>query len=92
MLGKKIKCIAKNETKVINNFGTGYRKTFSLQLHSIDGKQVSGSYIERRYMWIFPEKPILGELTENMKFTRFWINGRYSVTIIPDQDIEVEFL
>lgn len=77
-------------TKIISNFGSGYPKTFNVRIRSVTGEKVSGTYSERRYFWIFPQKPIEGELSNTIQFHRKWINGIYSVSIKPDSDVEVK--
>jgi hypothetical protein len=76
-------------TKIISNFGSGYPKTFNISIKSANGEKVSGTYVEKRYLWIFPQKPIEGELNSNMQFHRKWINGIYSVALKPNCDVEV---
>lgn len=76
-------------TKIISNFGSGYPKTFKISIKSANGEKISGTYIEKRYLWIFPQKPIEGELNPNMQFHRKWINGIYSVALKPNCDVEV---
>lgn len=76
-------------TKIISNFGSGYPQTFNIRVKSVNGEKISGSYIEKRYFWIFPQKPIEGELNPNMQFHRKWINGIYSVSFKPNCDVEV---
>ena len=87
---KKINCKKGKETKIIDNFGTGYAKTFRIKIIPEIGVPVKGTSIEKRYLWIFPETPIKGELKEKMSFHRKWINGMYSVAIIPESDVIVE--
>lgn len=86
---KRKLCKKGKSTKIISNFGKGYPQTFNVSIASNYGKKVSGTFIEKRYFWIFPQKPIEGELKTSMQFHRKWINGIYSVTIIPDCDVEV---
>ena len=64
-------------SKIISNFGSGYPQTFNIRIKSENGEKISGTYIEKRYFWIFPQKPIEGELNQNMQFHRKWINGIY---------------
>lgn len=87
---KKKLCKKDKITRIISNFGTGYPKTFRISFSSSSGEKISGTYIEKRYFWVFPQKPTEGELKPNMQFHRKWINGIYSVSIKPDQDLEVE--
>ena len=82
-------CKKGKSTKIISNFGTAYPQTFSINIANDRGEKVSGTYTEKRYFWIFPQKPIEGDLRNSMQFHRKWINGIYSVTITPDCDVEV---
>ena len=88
---KTIICKKGKTTKIIDNFGTGYAKTFRIRISSKIDEPLKGTYTEKRYMWIFPEKPITGELKEKMSFHRKWINGVYSVSITPKNEVTVEF-
>ncbi len=82
-------CKKNKVAKIIDNFGRGYPQTFEITISSEKGEEISGKYIEKRYLWIFPETPIKGELKPQMQFHRKWINGIYSVTIKPDCDVIV---
>ena len=88
---KKIICKKNKLTKIISNFGRGYPQTFNVRIISEVNEKVSGIYIEQRYFWIFPETPIVGDLTKEMQFHRYWINGIYSVAIKPDSNVVVEY-
>jgi hypothetical protein len=88
---KQIICKKDKLTKIISNFGRGYPQTFNVTIIPEGNTDVSGIYIEKRYLWIFPESPIVGELTEKMQFQRYWINGIYSVAIKPDSNVVVEY-
>jgi hypothetical protein len=87
---KTIICKKDKLTTIISNFGRGFAQTFNLSLTSESGEEVAGTYIEKRYFWIFPEAPIEGKLELQMQFHRKWINGIYSVAIKPDVDIVVK--
>ncbi|HIP31254.1 MAG TPA: hypothetical protein EYG86_00685 [Crocinitomicaceae bacterium] len=87
---KTIFCKKGQPTKIISNFGTGYAKTFHIIIATKNNEeQLSGTFIEKRFLWIFPQAPIEGELEKVMTFDRYWINGIYSVVIIPKQDVTV---
>lgn len=88
---KRISCKKNKLTKIISNFGRGYPQTFNVTLTPEGNENVSGIYLEKRYLWIFPESPIVGELTKKMQFHRYWINGIYSVAIRPDCNVIVEY-
>ena len=84
---KQVFCKKNQFTKIIFNIGRGYPQTFHVKITSQDKKQVSGTYSERRYFWVFPQTPIEGNLEENMEFQRYWKNGIYSVAIKPTIDV-----
>lgn len=86
---KKIICPAGQPTTIISNFGRGYPQTFTIEIQSAEGLPVTGKFIEKHYLWIFPENPVTGKLSEKMYFHRRWIDGIYSVAIIPDVDVVV---
>ncbi len=86
---KTIFCKKGQSTKIISNFGTGYAKTFHITIATKNEEQLSGTFLEKRYLWIFPQAPIEGELEKEMTFDRYWINGIYSVAITPKQDVTV---
>ncbi|MFA6132243.1 MAG: hypothetical protein WC702_04275 [Patescibacteria group bacterium] len=87
---KKIFCEKNKTTKIISNFGRGYPQMFNITITSKNNEKVSGKYSEKRYLWIFPQTPIEGNLKETMQFQRYWINGIYSVSITPNCDVEVQ--
>ena len=86
---KTILCKKNQFTKVISNFGRGYPQTFNLEIKSKNGEEITGIFVEKRYLWIFPKKPIEGKLKQQMQFNRHWINGIYSVSIKPNVEVVV---
>lgn len=87
---KPIKCKAGVLTQIIHNFGRGYPQTFNVKITTESGNEISGIYKEKRHFWIFPQSPVTGKISEKMQFRRYWINGIYSVSIKPDQDVIVQ--
>ncbi|OQY04184.1 MAG: hypothetical protein B6I20_03530 [Bacteroidetes bacterium 4572_117] len=87
---KTIVCKKGQFTSIINNFGKGYPQTFNIEISAEQNEEISGTYIEKRYFWIFPQTPIKGKLKAQMQFHRKWINGIYSVDIKPDMDVMVK--
>jgi len=87
---KKFDCMKGKSSKIISNFGRGYPQTFDITITSQDGEEISGTYCERRYFWIFPQTPVIGKLEARMQFRRYWINGIYSVTITPECNVKVQ--
>lgn len=87
---RKVRCPAGQWTAIISNFGTGMAKTFNVRFIQETGGTVSGEYMEKQYLWIFPKPPLYGQLAQQMQFQRDWINGIYSVHIKPDSNIIAE--
>jgi len=87
---KTITCPKNQTTKIICNFGRAYPQDFEIIITSENGEKLSGIYIEKKYFWIFPETPKIGNLEPQMFFHRNWINGIYSVHIKPDIDVVVK--
>lgn len=84
-------CPAGRWTTVISNFGTGMPRTFTIAFTPRSGEEVSGTFEEKKYLWIFPQKPRTGNLVPLMRFNREWINGIYKVRVKPDTDLTAEF-
>lgn len=79
----QVHCPANQWTVVVDNFGTGYAKTFNLYLHAEGGQPVQGMFRETRWLWIIKEAPLRGPLMPQMQFHRRWINAMYRVEICP---------
>jgi hypothetical protein len=82
---KTFRCPAGQWTTLVSNFGTGYPKSFRIEL-SGDGS-VAGEYVEKRHWWIFPQRPKTGPLAPVMTFERYWVNAIYSIKIRPEHGI-----
>ena len=87
---KSIQCPQKQWTTLISNFGSGLPATWHIRLRAKDGGDVTGVYIEKRWLWIFPQPPVTGPLTGDMTFHRYWINAIYTLKISPATDVIVE--
>ena len=87
---KRIECPKDQWTTLISNFGAGMPASWEIRFTASDGGTVEGSYMEKRGLWIFPQKPVTGELTEQMRFERYWINATYSVKVCPGTDVIAE--
>lgn len=91
LFGKKtIECPRNQWTTLISNFGTGIPACWDIRFRAKDGGQVEGSYIEKRWWWVFPRKAVTGKITEKMQFERHWINAVYSLKICPETDVIAE--
>jgi hypothetical protein len=87
---KIIECPKDQWTTLISNFAAGMPKSWEITFKSQDGTKVSGKYIEKKSLWIFPGSPIEGELQEKMTFQRDWLNTIYSIKIKPEMDVMAE--
>ena len=87
---KRIECPKNQWTTLISNFGAGMPACWDIRLKAKDGEKVEGSYIEKRWWWLFPQKPVTGELREQMQFERYWINAIYTLKIYPTVDVIAE--
>lgn len=82
---KSIHCPAGQWSTLVKNFGSGYPRTFLVRLAG-DGP-IRGQWIEKRHLWIFPQKETVGPLASELKFERYWINAIYSIRIRPEHDV-----
>ena len=87
---KRIVCPKNQWTTLISNFGTGLPATWNIRFVAQGDGKLEGSYKEQRYWWIFPQQPVTGLLTEQMKFERYWINAIYSLKVLPAGDVVAE--
>ncbi len=91
IFGKKIvECPKEQWTTLISNFAAGMPQYWNITFKTIDGSEVKGQYIEKKSVWIFPQKAIEGTLQEKMLFQRGWINTIYSIKVKPETDIVAE--
>ena len=87
---KRIECPKGEWTTLISNFAAGMPADWTIKFTAPGGEAIEGSYIEKRYWWIFPQTPVTGKLTPKMRFHRYWINAIYSVRVCPDVDVVAE--
>jgi hypothetical protein len=87
---KRIDCPQNQWTTIISNFGTGMPANWDITFKAKDGGKVDGTYIEKRYLWIFPQQPVTGKIVAQMKFERYWINAIYSLKVCPTTDLIAE--
>ena len=87
---KRIECPKNQWTTLISNFGAGMPACWDVRFEAKDGGKIEGSYVERRWWWVFPQKPVTGRIAGQMKFERHWINAIYSLKICPDVDVIAE--
>lgn len=80
-----VKCPKNEWTTIISSFASGMPKYWEVTFEA-DGV-VEGTYLEKRYIWIFPEKPTGGKLQPRMTFHRYWINAIYWVKVFPLIDV-----
>ena len=87
---KRIECPKNQWTTLISNFGTGMPACWNIRFKAQAGEAIAGSYIEKRWWWILPRKPVTGKITEQMQFERYWINAIYSLKVYPNTDVIAE--
>jgi hypothetical protein len=87
---QRVECPQATWTTLIWNFGTGMPATWTNTFLSPEQRPVSGTYIERRAFWIFPQAPVEGRLEQRMIFHRKWINAYYSLRVCPEIDLIAE--
>lgn len=86
---KSIRCKSNQLTTIISQFGRGYDQDIHVTISSDDGTAISGTYVEKRYLWIFPQPPVCGPVSSQMTFRRRWINGIYIVKVQLDCECTV---
>ena len=64
--------------------------SWNIRLKAKNGETIEGTYLEKRWLWIFPQKPVTGKLAEQMRFERYWVNAIYSLKICPNADVIAE--
>jgi hypothetical protein len=87
---KRIVCPKNQWTTLISNFGTGLPAQWNISFVAQSGGTIEGTYREKRYWWIFPQQAVTGQITEQMKFERYWINAIYSLKVCPATDVVAE--
>jgi hypothetical protein len=87
---KRIECPGNQWTTLISNFGAGMPACWDIRFKARGGEKIEGSYIEKRWWWVFPRQPVTGELKERMQFERHWINAIYSLKVCPKIDVVAE--
>jgi hypothetical protein len=78
---RKIECPKDTWVKLIFDFGKGFPEEYRISFETRDGKPVSGTYEEQRFIGIYPQAVTLGKLKNQMRFRRYWINGIYKVKV-----------
>jgi hypothetical protein len=87
---KKVFCPKNTWTTLISNFAAGMPASWNITFKSENNEPISGEFEEKRYMLIFPQPPVKGELRPKMVFERYWINAIYSVNVCPKIDLTAE--
>lgn len=64
--------------------------SWEIRFKAKDGAKIEGTYVEKRWWWVFPQKPVTGGLKERMQFERYWINAIYSLKVCPTVDVIAE--
>jgi hypothetical protein len=62
---------------------------WDVHLHS-EGGEVAGEFEEKKSQWIFPGRPVVGQLRERLTFERGYWNTFYAVRIRPRTPVTAE--
>jgi hypothetical protein len=90
MLRKKtIMCPAGQWTTIIRSRFSQMPAVWDIHLRSEDG-EVAGEFEETKSVWVFPGKPVSGQLGERLKFERGYWNTFYCVRFRPRTPVIVE--
>jgi len=87
---KKIECPANVWTTIISSSFAQMPVSFRVTFKSVKGETIDGEFSEKRFWWLFPQTPVLGKLSENIIFNRYWINTFYSVEVCPTTNLTAE--
>ncbi|HJU55250.1 MAG TPA: hypothetical protein VJ715_11785 [Pyrinomonadaceae bacterium] len=92
MFGKKtIACPAGQWTTIIRSRFAQMPAVWDVHLHS-EGGEVAGEFEETKSSWIFPGRPVTGQLRERLTFERGYWNTFYTVRIRPRTEVTAEIL
>lgn len=86
---KTIMCPAGQWTIIIRSRFAQMPAVWDVHLHSEDG-EVAGEFEETKSNWVFPGKPVSGQLSERLTFERGYWNTFYSVRIRPRTPVVIE--
>ena len=90
MFGKKtIDCPAGQWTTIIRSRFAQMPAVWNVHLRSEDG-EVAGEFEETKSKWVFPGKPVTGQLGERLTFERGYWNTFYLVRIRPRTPVTAE--
>jgi hypothetical protein len=86
---KTITCPAGQWTTIIRSLFAQMPASWELHLRS-EGSDVEGEFEETKSAWVFPGKPVSGQLREHLTFERGYWNTFYSVRIRPRTTLTAE--
>jgi hypothetical protein len=90
MFGKKtIMCPAGEWTTIIRSRFAQMPASWDVSLRSEAG-EVAGEFEETKSSWVFPGKPVSGQLCERLTFERGYWNTFYSVRLRPRTTVLAE--
>ena len=87
---KTIACPAGQWTTIIRSRFAQMPAVWDVHLRSEDG-EVAGEFEETKSRWVFPGKPVGGQLSERLTFERGYWNTFYAVRIRPHTTVMAEF-
>jgi len=91
MFGKKsIECPAGQWTTVIRSRFAQMPAVWEVRLRTEGGGEVAGEFEETKSKWIFPGRPVTGQLRERLTFERGYWNTFYSVRVRPRYHVTAE--
>lgn len=82
-----VECPKNEWTTIISSFASGIPWEWEVTFEAKNGGEIEGTYLEKRYTWIFPRQPTGGKLRPKMTFHRYWINAFYWVKVFPLIDV-----
>ena len=83
-----IRCPAGQWTHLIGSAFTGMPKSWTVRFAGLDGAPPRGRYREKRWWWLFAQRPVVAPLEPEMQFHRKWINAFYRLEIWADEDLD----
>ncbi|MBI4852684.1 MAG: hypothetical protein HY819_12890 [Acidobacteria bacterium] len=87
---KKIFCPKNTWTTLISNFAAGMPASWTITFKTENNEELCGEFEEKRYVLVFPQTSVRGQLQARMVFERYWINAIYSVKVYPKVDVTAE--
>lgn len=87
---KKIVCPKNQWTTIISNSFVQMPASWQITFKPKNDEPIVGTYLEKKTLWVFPQKAIEGKLEAKMVFNRAWLNTFYSLKVCPTDDVVAE--